>query len=167
MDLPEVVEENRVIEEPSLTAPPEPVNGTVAILPPPSFEVKKKRPYHRRSLVKAAESPSPGTPPRPVIKLHKLSPRTIARHTTVPDNAPNGNVEAEAPPAPLLPPKRKGNLNGPGLLRHTKHLKKAICPKALGRRWDGVRIKDSPTGVEATAVATPNSTGDGVVECLR
>ena len=84
------------------------VNGT-AFLTPPTVK-KQKRPYVRRSGSKNSEKASSD----PVVKLTKLSPRTIARHT-------NG-VSSSQEPTPVVsvlqspPPPHRSSTPPPHML---------------------------------------------------
>lgn len=73
------------------------VNGT-AFLSPPTVK-KQKRPYVRRSGSKNSEKASD-----PVVKLTKLSPRTIARHTNgISSSQEPNSIVFQSPPPPPRP----------------------------------------------------------------
>ena len=183
VDLQGVEEENREVgpEETYCSANvdsvvPSVVNG-IDKSPALPVESKKKRPYQRRSSIKAVDiieqqpqtqQPAPGSPPpsqQPVVKLHKLSPGTIAKHT-VREVENNGEVEVAVVPTP----KKRSNVNGPGLLRQNKHIKKKFArPRTgVGKKWDGVRVKEEkPESEKLAVVSSGNELADELVECVR
>ena len=138
----------------------------------PSPRIKRKRQQSKRhSSPKAASTP--------VIKLHKLSPGTILKHTAPspfvepePPAAASPVVSASSPPfengEALVPLARKRTLNGPSLFRN-KHLKKkAAKPKTAPRKKDTVKPKDEKTEPENSLVRNKSGEDESrLVECVK
>lgn len=125
------------------------VNGGDNITTPPSL--KKKRPYVRKSVPKGEAGP--------VVKLMKLSPNTIARHT-------NGEVKTVLPVSPLAAPvslSSKRRVNGPGFTRSKQGVKKKAVKSKEAYRNSLVRNR----GNSELGITPLDSTKEGKVECVK
>lgn len=141
------------------------VNGGVSLFTPPS--AKKKRPYTRKLLPKSESSP--------VVKLHKLSPNTIARHTngepkTDEEAAPGMPSAVEATVSPLakppisLPPTKKRALNGPGFIRSKQAVKKKAVKSKVGPRHALIKVRG---GAELGITPLDSPDEEPKVECIK
>ena len=140
------------------------VNGFTAPTTPPT--AKKKRLYNRK-LSPRSEGP--------VVKLLKLSPNTIARHTNGEmrsESVPSETENSPAAPTKLAPvsvphglPKKR-TVNGPNLLRN-KQLKKKVVgkSKAVYRKPD--RLSDSRTSLPGVKPLDPPVEESDFVECVK
>lgn len=148
------------------------INGSPSSSSPPT--VKKKRPYIRRSIPK-----SDG----PLVKLLKLSPSTITKHTngeSTPLSVPvSPHREVEPPETPLqveepatmpvpLPVPKKRTVNGPNLLRNKQVKKKVVVNSKTVYRKPNKTIESqnrtSVVGVKPLGFPTEDS---GLVECVK
>lgn len=147
------------------------VNGFAAPSSPPV--VKKKRPYNRRLTPKSEGSP--------VVKLHKLSPNTIAKHTNGEMNPPPEPVPLEPEPLPVetpsdeavampvpLPMPKKRTVNGPNLLRNKQVKKKVVGKsKTVFRKPDKLGDAQNRTSVLGVKPLDSPEEDSGLVECVK
>lgn len=141
------------------------VNGFTTPTSPPF--VKKKRPYVRKSISKSED---------PVVRLLKLSPNTIAKHTNGDMNQPpvpheqesvdKSSVDSTNMPVPL-PVSKKRTVNGPNLLRN-KQVKKRVVgkSKAIYRKpdkWGETPNRTSVAGVKPLDLPEDND----LVNCVK
>lgn len=144
------------------------LNGFAAPSSPPI--VKKKRPYNRKSAPKSEGDP--------VVKLLKLSPNTIARHTNGDMDPPAEPVPLEPEPLPIdrspesmvmpVPMPKKRTVNGPNLLRN-KQVKKKVVGKSKPFYRKADRLSESQNRTSVLGVKPLDSPveDNGLVECVK
>lgn len=176
LDLPKTVSDSSETEQLEANSANENVVPSVLVngSPEPSSPPvgKKKRPYNRRSTPKSEG---------PMVKLLKLSPNTISKHTNGEMKPPSVPVsphqesepaettpveESVAMPLPLPVPKKR-IVNGPNLLRNKQVKKKVVGnSKAVYRKPSktGDTLNRTVAGVKPLDV---NPEDSGFVECVK
>ena len=167
LEVPETVPNSFEEEQPEADSANENVVPSVLVngLAVPSSPPKKKRPYVRKSIPKSEG---------PVVKLLKLSPNTIKRHTNGEMNTPPVPVPPEPEPVETSPVKdsvampvplpKKRTVNGPNLLRNKQVKKKVVGKCKAVYRKPGEPLNRTVIGVKPLDSPTEES---GLVECVK
>ncbi len=175
LGVPETVSNSFDAEHPEVDSANENVVPNVVVnglaTPSSPSTVRKKRPYIRRSIPKSEG---------PVVKLLKLSPNTIKKHTNGEMNPPPVPVPPELEPCgPVetspdkeliamsvpIPVPKKRTVNGPSLLRNKQVKKKVVGKSKAVYRKPGEPInRTSVAGVKPLDSPVEES---GLVECVK